>query len=353
MDTSIFSTQSNSASDRFLYFQDTLFSESGTSAQAFSRDVEETDAVLCAMRTDETTKNHLQQAKLTFHNPFDDPRFEKRPVVIVNRNTKIDQVIDYTVRRKLQNNAPPRTYTPDNERFSDQSRLGLSQSISQSLPVSGDLAQAGVDPSDESCNLQIEHNRERYKNNPDYAEGKKKRSRERYQDNPDYAKRQKNRYQNDPDYAERQKKRQRKQYQNDPDYAERKRELSRKRQRELRKDPAYIERQREYQRKLRSDPNYLERQRERQREYKRKLRSDPDYLERQRERQREYKRKLRTDPAYLERQRERQREYNRKLRKDPAYLERQREYNREYKRKLRADPAYAVRQRKRSQKDTP
>ncbi|MBO9482410.1 hypothetical protein [Salinisphaera sp. G21_0] len=125
--------------------------------------------------------------------------------------------------------------------------------------------------------------------------------------------------------TERQKQRQRERYQNDPDYAERIKKIHRERQRELRKDPVYLERQnkiqKDRQRKLHrersKDPAYAERLRQRHRE----RRKDPAYVEHLRKRQRERQReRYQNDPDYAERQRERQRE----LRKNHAYMERRR-----------------------------
>ncbi|WP_257294153.1 hypothetical protein [Endozoicomonas sp. YOMI1] len=86
------------------------------------------------MRTYETTENYLQQPTVPFHNPFDDPRYEKRSLVIVDSHTE-DQPLYLPVRMKLQNNDHAPTYIPDNERFSIQSILGLGPSNSQSSSV--------------------------------------------------------------------------------------------------------------------------------------------------------------------------------------------------------------------------
>ncbi|USE34509.1 hypothetical protein [Endozoicomonas sp. SCSIO W0465] len=51
----------DTATNQLSYFQDPAFSQSATSCQAFSRDVVEVANILCAMRTDKTTKHFLQQ----------------------------------------------------------------------------------------------------------------------------------------------------------------------------------------------------------------------------------------------------------------------------------------------------
>ncbi|WP_257283694.1 hypothetical protein [Endozoicomonas sp. SESOKO1] len=80
----------------------------------------------------------------------------------------------------------------------------------------------------------------------------------------------------DPVYAERQRKRDRNRYQNDPDFAERKRKLNRKRNRERRReryqnDPDFAERIKAYRReRYRNDPDFAERIRKRNSEYKKR-----------------------------------------------------------------------------------
>ncbi|MBO9483699.1 hypothetical protein [Salinisphaera sp. G21_0] len=88
---------------------------------------------------------------------------------------------------------------------------------------------------------QRERQRERYQNDPAFAERQRERVRKRRKD-PAYADRQRERYQNDPVYAERKRERKRERYKNDPAFAERQRE----RGRERRKDPVFAEGQRIY-----------------------------------------------------------------------------------------------------------
>ncbi|WP_257295127.1 hypothetical protein [Endozoicomonas sp. YOMI1] len=275
-----FPTQLNVAYDRYSYFQDRAFS---ASVQAFSRDVAESATALCAMRTDKTTKNYLQQSAIPFHNPFDDPRFEKRAIVMVNSHLHY-----LPVSIELQTNDHAPIYIPDNEHFSIQSILGLGQSISTSSSVdrnphhpveidsSGALVQARVEVPDEICTLPIKRNRKHRKlcKDPAYAESQRERKN----------KRRRERYRDDPDYAERERERRRLFYKNDPNYARRQREQKR----ELRQDPAYVarerERQRERQKQLRKDPAYIERVRKRERE---RYRNNPDYAEHRKKIQRE------------------------------------------------------------------
>ncbi|WP_257295638.1 hypothetical protein, partial [Endozoicomonas sp. YOMI1] len=133
MNIPTYSANLNVASDRCSYFQDSTStsSESATSCQAFFREVVEAMNIQCAMRTYETTKYNFQQPTVLFNNPFADPGFDKRSIVIVDSHTKEDQPLDLPVRIKSQNNHPPR-YIPDNERFSIKSILGLGQSTSRS-----------------------------------------------------------------------------------------------------------------------------------------------------------------------------------------------------------------------------
>ncbi|MBO9494513.1 hypothetical protein J7438_10490 [Thalassotalea sp. G20_0] len=122
MDRLYFTAQVNAAPDHLSYVQDTASSEPGTSGRAFSRDVGEAATSLYTVSRDETTENHLQQPAVPFHNPFDDPRFEKRSIVIIDGLTRQDQVLDITVRRKLQRSEPTYIYN-----------VGLPQRASQCL----------------------------------------------------------------------------------------------------------------------------------------------------------------------------------------------------------------------------
>ncbi len=121
-----------SSADSFSYFKDTPLFESGSSGQAFFRDV-----------VNAAGKNHLQQATVPFHNPFNNPSFEKRSIEIVYRNPEEDQPLDLTVRKEpLFRDQQTPTYIPGNESFSIQSILGLGQSTPQSsLLVDNDLHQ--------------------------------------------------------------------------------------------------------------------------------------------------------------------------------------------------------------------
>ena len=129
--------------------------------------------------------------------------------------------------------------------------------------------------------------------------------------------------------------RRRQRYRNDPVYAERERErLSRHH-----KNPAYLERRRERrrerQRERRKDPDYTERERKHQRE---RYRNDPAFAERRKTQQNE---RYKTDLAYAERKKklERERRHNNPIlaqrimaryRNDPVYAECRRIYNRVY-----------------------
>ncbi|WP_257295824.1 hypothetical protein [Endozoicomonas sp. YOMI1] len=281
MDRPTISAQLNAASDHSSCLQYTPFSESDASGQAFSRDVVEAAVILCAMRTDETTKKYLQQPTVPFHNPFDDTRVEKRSIASVDNITKEDQLFYLPVRIEPLNNDHAPTYIPENERFSIQPATDTGQSTPQSSSVVDNNPQM---KSLRKCKMarERERAREHYQNAPDFAERKKERQRERrrerYQNDPDYAERERERlrmlrkdpvyakrkrqrarerYQNDPDFAERERERirvlRRERYQNDPDFAERERNLKRERRRKLRKDPAYLERKMERQRRLRNN----------------------------------------------------------------------------------------------------
>ncbi|WP_257286187.1 hypothetical protein [Endozoicomonas sp. SESOKO1] len=117
------------------------------------------------------------------------------------------------------------------------------------MDSSGNFARASVEVSDENSHLQTE-----LRTDPDYAEQKKERQKmrrrqlqkERYQNDPVYAERERERkreLRKDPAYAERERAKNRKYYQNNPTYAERQKERSRERQKELRKHkgPVYLE----------------------------------------------------------------------------------------------------------------
>ncbi|WP_257297211.1 hypothetical protein [Endozoicomonas sp. YOMI1] len=129
MDIFTCSAYLNAVSNPLSYFQDAAFSEPGASNQVFSREVAEAADIQCAMRTDETTENWLQQPTVSFRNPSDDLRFEKRSIVIVYSHTKEDQPLHLPVRIEPQNNDHTHTYIPDNERFSIQSILELGHEI--------------------------------------------------------------------------------------------------------------------------------------------------------------------------------------------------------------------------------
>ncbi|WP_257294022.1 hypothetical protein [Endozoicomonas sp. YOMI1] len=275
------------------------------------------------MRTDRTTESYLRQPTVPVHNPFDDPRLEKRSIVTVASYAKEDQPLDFTVRKKLQNNDAPPTYIPGNERFSAQSILGLNQSTLQSLSVVDNNLhqpvqisnQKSIDPffkptalvaivkpqpnnnvpilqhsfpagrgfAGESSVLRHSeyqtHNSAGYEvdTSGDLALARVKESDESYSLQIEHKREHK---------REHHKQHNRERYHNDPEYAERKKKRNRERKRELRKDPAYVERERQRMRELRKDPAYVERERQRLRE----LRKDPAYLEQERKRRRELQR---------------------------------------------------------------
>ncbi|MBO9480948.1 hypothetical protein [Salinisphaera sp. G21_0] len=292
MDRLYFTAQVNAAPDHLSYVQDTASSEPGTSGRAFSRDVGETATSLYIVSRDETTENHLQQPAVPFHNPFDDPRFEKRSIVIIDGLTRQDQVLDITVRRKLQRSEPTYIYN-----------VGLPQRASQCLLcVDNNLHQPAYTTDWAFVNHHVKPatpvtmitDSVPFQSGTVYAESKKalKNAREkaRYQNDPAYAKRKKeynrvfrrNRLQNDPAYAEstrvRNNARERARYKNDPVFAKRKNEGNKVRRRtRLQNDPAYAERLRERDRdrkrtRYQNDPAYAQRERERKRMLQRKSR---------------------------------------------------------------------------------
>ncbi|WP_422461312.1 hypothetical protein [Endozoicomonas sp. ALB115] len=197
---------------------------------------------------DETTENHLQQPAVPFHNPFDDPRFEKRSIVIIDNLTRQDQVLDFTVRRKLQSSDP--TYIYD---------VGLPQTASQCLLcVNNNLHQPAYNTDQAFVNNHFKPatpvtmitDSVPFQSDTAYAESKRvrknARERARYKNDPVFAKRKnernmlrrKTRLQNDPAYAERMRERDRERkrarYHNDPAYAQRERERKRELQRKYR-----------------------------------------------------------------------------------------------------------------------
>ncbi|WP_422491251.1 hypothetical protein [Endozoicomonas sp. ALE010] len=237
---------------------------------------------------DETTENHLQQPAVPFHNPFDDPRFEKRSIVIIDNLTRQDQVLDFTVRRKLQSSDP--TYIYD---------VGLPQTASQCLLcVNNNLHQPAYNTDQAFVNNHFKPatpvtmitDSVPFQSDTAYAESKRVRKNARYHNDPAYAERKKeynrvfrrDRLQNDPAYAEstrvRKNARERARYKNDPVFAKRKNERNMlRRKTRLQNDPAYAERMRERDRdrkraRYHNDPAYAQRERERKRELQRKYR---------------------------------------------------------------------------------
>ncbi len=360
MDRLYFTAQVNAVPDHFSYFQDTASYEPGTSGRAFSRDVGEAATSLYIMSKDETTENHLQQPAVPFHNPFDDPRFEKRSIVIIDNLTRKDQVLDFSIRRKLQSSDPTYIYDMGLPQTASQCLLCVDNNLHQpayntdrafvnnhfmpATPVT--IVQPALDRPFQSDTAYAEsrrvrknaRERARYHNDPAYAARKKEHNRvfrrERLQNDPAYAEitrvrnnaRERARYQNDPAYAEskrlRNNARERARYHNDPAYAARKKEYNRVFRRDrLQNDPAYAESTRVHNNarekaRYQNDPAYAERKKERNRVRKRvRLQNDPAYAQRVRELDRERKRaRYQNDPAYAQRERERKRKYQRKSR---------------------------------------
>ncbi|WBA86342.1 hypothetical protein [Endozoicomonas sp. GU-1] len=316
MDRLYFTGQVNTTPDHFSYFQGAASSEPGTSGRAFSRDVEEAATSLYIMSKDGTTENHLQQPAIPFHNPFDDPRFEKRSIVIIDNLTRKDQVLDFSIRRKLQSSDPTYIYDMDLPQTASQCLLCVDNNLHQPayntdwafvnnhfMPATpATIVPPALDRSLQSDTANAEsrrvrtstRERARYHNNPAYAESKRLRNnareRARYHNDPAYAARKREysrmfrreRLQNNPAHAEsirvRNNARERERYQNDPVYARHKNERNKLRRRiRLQNDPAYAERLRELDRdrkrtRYQNDPAYAQRERERKREVQRKSR---------------------------------------------------------------------------------
>lgn len=281
MDIANFPTQSTAGFDGYSYFQDTAFSSPVVSGQAFFRDVATSATAQYAMHTDRMPERYLQQS-VPFHNPFDAPRFEKRTIVIVNSHL---QYLPVRIELQTNDHAPP--YIPANECFSIQSILGIGSS--------GDSARARDKVPDASATLTVKRNRKCCKD-PAEAERQKELKRAR----------QRERYRNDPDFAQRKRERQREYYHNNPNYAQR--------QRARKKSPAYLALERERYRKRCKDPAYAEKQRERFRNYQReRYQNDPDYAEYRRKIQRK---RYMNNPDFAERQREYQRKRNQARKKE-------------------------------------
>ncbi|WP_422443889.1 MULTISPECIES: hypothetical protein [unclassified Endozoicomonas] len=87
------------------------------------------------MHADDTTESRLYQPMASFQNIFDDPRFEKRSIAIVDNDTEKDQPLYLPGRTKMQKNDHAPAYIPDKERFSIQSILALGQSNTESSLV--------------------------------------------------------------------------------------------------------------------------------------------------------------------------------------------------------------------------
>ncbi|MGI2027244.1 hypothetical protein [Endozoicomonas acroporae] len=291
MDIATFPEPIYTVSDHASYFRDTAFSESGRSCQAFFRDVAETATVPWAVSTNKIPENYLQQPTVHFHNPLEDPRFEKRSIVIVYNP---EHHLPVRMGLKKNNHAPK--YIPANERFSIQSILGTDSSAGS--------ARTEIEASGESCSLTNKHKsllytdsacakrqRKRYKNDPVLAERKREKQRNYQRE-----------LRKDPAHMDKIRKSYRDRYKNNPDFAERERE----RQRKLRKDPAFEERRKQYRERQRerylNDHEYAEHRRKAQRD---RYRNDPEYAEQQKKNQ---KKRYQNDPEYAKRRRRNQRE---------------------------------------------
>ncbi|MBO9495451.1 hypothetical protein J7438_15335 [Thalassotalea sp. G20_0] len=257
------------------------------------------------MSTNKTPENYLQQPTLHFHNPLEDPRFEKRSIVIVYNP---EHHLPVRMGLKKNNHAPK--YIPANERFSIQSILGTDSSAV--------AAQTGSEASGESCSLTNKRKKLLCKNSAGVE-----RQRKRYQNDPAFAEHQRERQRNyqrelrkDPAHVAKIRKSYRDRYKNNPDFAERERE----RQRNLRKDPAFVERRKQY--RARQKERYL---------------NDYEYAEHRRKAQRE---RYQNDPEYAEHQKKNQRE---RYQNDPEYAKRRRRIERE---RYRNNFEYAKQQRK-------
>ena len=204
--------------------------------------------------------------------------------------------------------------------------LNLQQATSDNPVTSAENAADKTPQTKRKSKNRNDLRRERYQNDPTFAERERTRQRERQRErrrNSAYLARESERYRNDPAFKERQRERQR------------------ERQKELRKNPAYLKRLRE---RYQNDPAFAERERKRQRERQRELRKNPAYVERERERLGKLKKELGKNPAF----KEHKRELARKRRKDPEFAERQRKRERDRQRKrYQNDPAFAERRRER------
>lgn len=259
MDILTFPAQLNSDSYSPSYLGDTALSESEPSGQAFSRAVAEAATVPRAMSTLKTTKNNLPLPMPFFHNPFDDPRFEKRSIVIVYSHTREERPLYLPVKIEPHNHPP--TYNPGKEHFSIQSILGPDQSTRQSPSVTDNNRHPPAKISSQApkahqkkrnskrqsecqreCQKEFQkerqkernrlRQRERYKNDPEYAERQRERQRA-LRMNPAYVehkrKLERQRYQNNPVFAEKKRQRNRERYHNNPVFAAQKRQLERQR----------------------------------------------------------------------------------------------------------------------------
>ena len=108
--------------------------------------------------------------------------------------------------------------------------LNLQQAASDNPVASAKITADKSSQAKRNRKSQVDRRRERYRNDPDFAERERKRQRERQRErrkNPAYLKRERERYRNDPAYAARQRERQ-KEYRKNPALAERRRELAKK-----------------------------------------------------------------------------------------------------------------------------
>ncbi|WBA79519.1 hypothetical protein [Endozoicomonas sp. GU-1] len=254
-------TQLNADFDCYSYFQDAAFSSPVVSGQAFCRDVARSATAQYAMPADTMPERYLQQSAVPFHNPFDDPRFEKRTIVIVNSHLPY---LPVRIEQQTTDHAP--TYIPANECFSIQSILGIGSSA--------ESARSRDKVPDASATLTVKRNGKCCKD-PAEAERQKERKRAHQREH----------YRNDPVFAQRKRERQREFYKNNPNYAQK--------QRTRKRSAAYLAIERERYRERCKDPAFAEKQRLRFRNYQReRYRNNPEYAEYRKRIQRErYKRK--------------------------------------------------------------
>ena len=214
-----------------------------------------------------------------FHNPFCDSRFKKVPVtVIYSQEPHLGEPPDLPIDEKLQS---PQSSNQSEIKIVQVWSMAVekdSNSVDNSHQHSNLMGQVGqIIMADNSSSIDVSQTVQTQESlMHSEAVAIRKNWEEKAHINKNVSNPSEKTTDNKVTRLERKRERRRERYQNDPAYAERERD----RQRELRKDLAYAkrerERERERKRELRKDPAYTQHERERKRE---RYQNDPAYAE--------------------------------------------------------------------------